>query len=547
MHPKLSARVSISAPQLSDGAGFFEFTPFMAFRNLLIVLGDQLDPESRLFESFDPQLDCIFMAEAMEESTHVWSSKVRIAFFLSAMRHFAQALRDKGWPLYYAHLDDPDTEKTLEGELGKSVTVLRPERLRLTQPGDLRVLESLERAARAHGLPLDRVEDTHFFSTLAEFEEHARGRRQLRLEFWYRELRLRHDILMSAEGPEGGRWNYDHENRSAFGAGGPPPVAPPRAFAPDAMTRTVIDLVNQRFETHPGSLEDFDWPVTVEAAEQALDDFIQVRLPLFGRYQDAMWTHQPWLYHSRLAAVMNVKLLSARRIVAASEAAYRSGAAPLEAVEGFIRQILGWREYVRGVYWLLMPDYLERNALEARAPLPSFYWSGHTDLVCLREALHQTLSLGYAHHIQRLMVLGLHALLLGVHPKAIHAWFLAVYVDAVEWVELPNVLGMSQYADGGVMASKPYVASGKYIERMSNYCKGCRYDPGVAVGETACPFTTLYWAFLDRHRASLAKNPRMSMQLKNLSRLDEPRLTAIRLQAERYRSSVFQQDDQDLE
>jgi deoxyribodipyrimidine photolyase-related protein len=297
----------------------------------------------------------------------------------------------------------------------------------------------------------------------------------------------------------------------------------------------VIDLVNTEFSDHPGTLDasasGFGWPVTRAQALEVLDRFITERLPLFGRYQDAMWTNEPWLFHSHLSVALNLKLLNAREVVNAAEAAYRTGQAPLASVEGFIRQILGWREYVRGIYWTLMPEYLERNALHADQELPAFFWTGKTDYACLRDTLTQTLKTGYAHHIQRLMITGLYGLLLGVAPKQIHAWYLSVYVDAVEWVELPNTLGMSQFADGGIMGSKPYAASGKYIDRMSNYCKGCRFDPSQSTGENACPFTTLYWDFLMRHEETLARNPRMVMQVRNLKRLSPETKTAIRNQA----------------
>jgi deoxyribodipyrimidine photolyase-related protein len=303
---------------------------------------------------------------------------------------------------------------------------------------------------------------------------------------------------------------------------------PPRSrFELDAVTRDVIALVDQRFAAHPGRLDSFAWPVTRAQALQALQAFVQQRLPLFGRYQDAMWPGDPWLYHAHLSAALNLKLLNPREVVAAAVAAHDAGHAPLASVEGFVRQILGWREYVRGIYWTQMPGYLERNALGADADLPHWYWTGATDMACLRDALEQTLTHGYANHIQRLMVTGLYALMLGVNPKQVHAWYLAVYVDAVEWVELPNTLGMSQYADGGLMGSKPYIATGKYIQRMSPHCKGCRYDPAERSGDNACPFTTLYWDFLMRHGTTLARNPRMALQVKNVARLTEAQKQAV--------------------
>jgi deoxyribodipyrimidine photolyase-related protein len=338
--------------------------------------------------------------------------------------------------------------------------------------------------------------------------------------------------------PVGGQWNFDADNRESFGKEGPPPIPARAQFAPDALTQEVLSLVAQRFADHPGSLESFAWPVTREHALQSLQRFIHERLPHFGQWQDAMWTGEVWLFHSHLAAALNLKLLTAREVVQAAQEAYARGHAGLSSVEGFIRQILGWREYVRGIYWMNMPQYLERNALGATRPLPAFFWNAQTDMACLRDALQLTLAHGYAHHIQRLMVTGLYALLLGVDPKAVHGWYLSVYVDAVEWVELPNTLGMSQFADGGLMASKPYAASGKYLQRMGNHCKGCRYDPAQATGERACPYTTLYWDFLLRHEEALAKNPRMVMQVKNLKRLDEGKRQAIAQQAQAHMKAV---------
>lgn len=507
-------------------------------RALLLVLGDQLNADSSVFDGADPALDRVWMAEVAEESTHVWSSKPRTTLFLSAMRHFRAALGTKGWQVQYSTLDDGANSGTLAGELRRACAQLRPERLVVTEPGDHRVRAALIGVAAELGLPLEIRVDRHFLSTVDDFRAHAAGRKQLRMEFFYREMRKRHGVLLEPDGsPVGGSWNFDAENRGSFGKQGPGLVPAPVRFVPDAITRDVIALVGSRFATHPGALADFDWPVTPDEARAALDDFITHRLAEFGRYQDAMWTAQPWLYHSRIAAAMNLKLLDPREVIAAAERAYSERHAPLEAVEGFIRQILGWREYVRGVYWSLMPEYAERNAMNAREPLPAFYWSGDTEMACLSDALGQTLRYGYAHHIQRLMVTGLYSLLLGVDPTAVHEWYLAVYVDAVEWVELPNTLGMSQYADGGVMASKPYVATGKYIQRMSDHCRGCRFDPAEAVGETACPFTTLYWDYLLRHEGALRGNQRMAMQLKNLTRLSPERRAAIQAQAATIRSS----------
>ena len=447
--------------------------------------------------------------------------------FLAAMRHFALALQDAGRPLHCTRLDAPGNLGSLAAQLQAAIRRLKPARLVMTAPGDWRVLQAIKNVAAAHDLPLDIREDRHFFSSIRDFAAHAKGRKSLRMEYFYREQSKRHGVLMQHDEPVGGQWNLDADNREAFGAAGPGAVPPREMFEPGAVTRDVIALVNTRFAHHPGRLDSFAWPVTRAQALQSLLAFIQHRLPLFGRYQDAMWPGDPWLYHAHLSAALNLKLLNPREVVAAAEAAHRDAEAPLASVEGFIRQILGWREYVRGVYWTQMPEYLERNALDAQQDLPAWFWTGATDMACLRDALAQSLEHGYANHIQRLMVTGLYALMLGVQPKQVHAWYLAVCVDAVEWVELPNTLGMSQYADGGVMGSKPYIATGKYIQRMSPHCKGCRYDPAQRSGDSACPYTTLYRDFLMRHEAALVKNPRLALQVKNVARLTDAQKQAV--------------------
>jgi deoxyribodipyrimidine photolyase-related protein len=496
-------------------------------QTLVLVLGDQLDLDAAAFDGFDAGSDAVWMAEVADESTQVWSSKPRTTVFLAAMRHFGQALKTAGRALHYTQLDVPGNAGSLAAQLQADIERLRPARLLMTAPGDWRVLQAIKAVADASGLPLEIREDRHFFVSVREFAAHAKGRKALRMEYFYREQRQRHGVLMQDGGPAGGQWNYDAENREAFGADGPGRLPPHSRFEPDEITREVIALVETRFAQHPGQLDGFAWPVTRAQALQSLRAFIDERLPLFGRYQDAMWPGDPWLHHSHLSAALNLKLLNPREVVAAAESAWRDGHAPLASVEGFIRQILGWREYVRGIYWTQMPGYLERNALDAQEDLPAWYWTGDTDMACLRDALAQTLTHGYANHIQRLMVTGLYALMLGVQPKQVHAWYLAVYVDAVEWAELPNTLGMSQYADGGVMGSKPYIATGKYIQRMSPHCAGCRYDPAQRSGDTACPYTTLYWDFLRRHEAVLARNPRMALQVKNLARLSGAQKQAV--------------------
>jgi deoxyribodipyrimidine photolyase-related protein len=506
-------------------------------RRLVLVLGDQLNPAHPLLATLDPAHDRVFMAEVREEATHVHSHKARIVLFLSAMRHFRDTLLARGLSISYLALDEhahPDYAAALAHEIEANP----PREIAMLQAGDYRLQSSIQATTRAAGLTLEIHADPHFFSDDESFSTWLEGRKQPRQEHFYRSLRRQTGILMRDGEPLGGQWNFDKANRKHFDRRGPPWTPPPLTFDPDATTREVIRLVEKEFPDHPGDLDTFDWPVTPESARDMLQDFIANRLELFGTYQDAMWTGEPFLYHSLLSTSLNLKLINPRDVLQAAEDALHEDIAPLACVEGFVRQILGWREYVRGIYRARMPDYAGSNALGADRELPAFFWTGDTDMVCLHETIGQTLRYGYAHHIQRLMVTGLFCLLLGVRPQSVHAWYLAVYVDAVEWVELPNTLGMSQYADGGYLASKPYVATGKYINRMSNYCKGCRYHPDRAVGDDACPYTTLYWDFLARHRDRFAQHPRTALQWRNLDRLDPDRLRDIRRQADALRASL---------
>ena len=511
-------------------------------RNLVFVLGDQLDPDSAAFDGFDPGSDGVAMAEVEGEARFVPNHKQRIALFLAAMRHFRARLEERGRRVRYRTLEETGGEGTegasLAGELATAVRELEPERVILLEPGRHGLRGELTDAAEGAGAGVEIRADRHFLCSRDEFEGWAEGRKSLLLETFYRHMRRRHAVLMDGDGPAGGDWNYDSENRESFGRDGPPQVKEPVHHRPDAVTREVLELVAERFPDLPGSLDAFDWPVTREEARRALADFVEHRLPSFGTYQDAMWTGRPWLFHSRLSTALNLRLLDPREVIEAAETAYRDGRAPINAVEGFVRQVLGWREFLRGVYHREMPGYIDSNALGADADLPELYWTGETDMACLREVVGQLLDHAYAHHIQRLMVTGLFALLHGVQPRQVHDWFMALHADSVEWVTLPNTVGMSQWADGGVVGTKPYVATGKYVDRMSDYCRSCRFDPAKATGEDACPFTTLYWDFLARHRERFAEHPRMALQVRNLERKDGDQLEAIRNRAEALRDTL---------
>jgi len=492
-------------------------------RNLILVLGDQLDPASSAFDDADHENDSVWMAEVHEENTYIPAHKQRILFFLSAMRHFRIELEQEGWTVHYHKLSSnpsADRGRSFVEVLERDLNRFSPERLIMTEPGDYRVEQAIRNYAEKNNLELEIRPDRHFYCSRQEFSEYAEGRKSLMLEYFYRELRKRHQILMDDEKtPVGGTWNLDHDNRESFSCEGPPSQVRPMSFQTDEITAEVSQLIQSRFDDHPGILDSFLLPVTRGDARRMLSHFIRHILPLFGTYEDAMWNDEPFLYHSRLSALLNVKLLTPQECVNAAVETYQSGDAPLNSVEGFVRQILGWREFVRGVYWLNMPEYAEMNHLNQTESLPSFFWTGETEMNCVRNSMQHVLQHGYAHHIHRLMVLGNIALSYGANPKEFHDWHMSMYIDAIDWVSLPNTLGMSQFGDGGIVGTKPYCSTGNYINKMSNFCSGCRYNYKQKSGEDACPITTFYWDFLDRNYDQLKENRRMTFPIKNIENL----------------------------
>lgn len=493
----------------------------------VVVLGDQLDLKNPALQANPPENAHVIMVESAAESTVVWVHKVRIALFLSAMRHFAEALRKAGYTVRYSSLSDSEN-RNLTDQVAYLCKQHGYTSIDMAEPGEWRLEQDMLAMAKRESIKLRMLEDSHYLCSRAEFAKWASSYKQMRMEYFYREMRKRTNVLMDGKEPIGGKWNFDADNRSAFPKSGPGNITPPAFFEPDEITRQVFDEVEERFSDHPGTLENFQWPVTRDQALKALDTFIEKRFENFGNYQDAMWTKTPFGWHSLVSSSINLHLLHPLEVIEKAEAAYRDGKVDIASAEGFIRQILGWREFMRGVYWLDMPKMREDNFLQAKLDLPKWFWTGNTHMNCLKDSIGQTLDHGYAHHIQRLMVIGNFALLAGLVPQQVEDWFLAVYVDAVEWVELPNVAGMALFANGGRFTSKPYIASGAYIKRMSNYCTGCKYNPAEKTGDKACPFTTLYWGFLDQHEKMLAANPRTGLMAKNIARLDDAQRTALR-------------------
>jgi deoxyribodipyrimidine photolyase-related protein len=507
---------------------------------LRVILGDQLSPTISSLHGADKTKDTILICEVQQEATYVKHHKKKLVFIFSAMRHFAQELRDAKYRVIYHKLDDATPVSRFSDAVTRAAQMGDFDEIVVTEPSEYRVLEEIKLWPDLLNLPVDIRPDTRFLASHSDFQNWSAGRKSLRMEYFYREMRKRYSILMEGDQPIGDQWNFDSDNRKAPNA----TLTIPDTFrlAPDDVTQEVCAMVEQLFPDHMGAATPFHFAVTAEGARAALQQFVEERLAFFGDYQDAMLQDEAWMFHAHIGLYLNTGLLLPLECIAAAEQAYHRGQAPLNAVEGFIRQILGWREFVRGLYWQNMPGYETLNFFDAQRDLPDFYWTADTRMNCLRQSVQETIDHAYAHHIQRLMVLGNFALLAGILPAQVNDWFLSVYADAFEWVELPNVSGMALFADGGKLASKPYASGGGYINKMSNYCKGCSYSVTAKNGPKACPFNYLYWDFLDRNRAKLRANPRVGMMYRVYDRMDADKQQAIRSDAEQFFKDLATQD-----
>ncbi len=508
------------------------------YKRLIFILGDQLSKRIASLQAADPKRDVVLMAEVATETTYVRHHKKKIAFVFSAMRHFAEELRKAGWTVDYVRYDEPENTGNFTGEVCRALKRNGDvDRVSVTEPGEWRVLQEIEAWEGCLGVPIELHNDNRFICSRVEFGRWAEGRKLLRMEDFYREMRRKTGLLMEKDGsPVGDKWNFDAQNRKPAKRGLFIPRLP--RFKADKTTEEVLRLVQSRFGNHFGDLSPFGFAVTAEQAEHLLATFIDEALPQFGDYQDAMLEGEPFLFHSLASFYINVGLLDPLEVCRRVEAAYQSGRVPLNAAEGYIRQVIGWREYVRGIYWLKMPGYADLNFFENKRRLPEFYWTAETDMACIKAVVDQTRVHAYAHHIQRLMVTGNFALIAGIDPAEVHEWYLAVYADAYEWVELPNTLGMSQFADGGLLGSKPYAASANYINKMSDYCGGCAYDAKSRSGKQACPFNFLYWDFLARNEDQLAGNHRMRMVYATWRKMAEADKRVLRAKAKSFLDEV---------
>ncbi len=502
-------------------------------KTLRLVLGDQLNQEHSWFEELNED-HLYVMMEMKQELTYVKHHVQKVIAFFLAMREFKRDLEAKGHQFLYLTLDNPENYHQLEKNVQRIIATHKIQRFEFQLPDEYRLDEQLASICQKLNIPFQAVDTEHFLTKREELGGFFKGKKQWLMESFYRYMRKKHGILMNGPDPIGGQWNFDHDNRNKM----PKDVSLP---VPKIFQKKVEDIQKLLDESGVATFGNIDpkkfiWPVSQTDAKELFQYFLSHLLPHFGRYQDAMTTKDWSLFHSRISFALNTKILNPKYVIEATEEYYRQHEEeiPLPAVEGFIRQILGWREYMRGIYWHHMPDYAKTNFFNHKRVLPEWYWTGKTKMKCLSHSIEQSLDYAYAHHIQRLMVTGNFALLAGIDPNEVDAWYLGVYIDAIEWVEITNTRGMSQFADGGVVATKPYVASANYMHKMGDYCSQCHYNYKSKTGEGSCPFNSLYWHFIDRNKEKLGKNPRMGMIYRVWGKNSEEKKNQILQQADTY-------------
>jgi deoxyribodipyrimidine photolyase-related protein len=499
-------------------------------KTLRLLLGDQLNSEHSWFDEVNPDVIYV-MAEMRQETDYVKHHIQKVVAFFLSMRNFSKELINKGHKVIYYKISDANNPHNLEQLILDLVEKNTIEQFEYQFPDEYRLDEQLKSICKKLSIPTKAFDSEHFYTSRNELTDFFKGKKQLLMESFYRIMRKKHDVLMVGDQPLDGKWNFDHNNRNQYKNEVPIPF--PLEF-PKNVTELIAEIESQNIETF-GSIDikNFNWPTSRNESLQLIDYFCEHLLAYFGTYQDSLFSGHKFLFHSRLSFAMNSKMIGPKEVVDAVISYYYQNQETIELaqVEGFVRQIFGWREYVRGIYWKEMPNYAQMNALENYNPLPDFFWTGKTKMKCLQHSISQSLSEAYAHHIQRLMVIGNFSLLAQLHPDEVDAWYLGVYIDAIEWVEMPNTRGMSQYADGGIVATKPYVSSGSYINKMSNYCSSCHYNVKEKLGEKACPFNSLYWHFLDEKKQHFANNQRMSMMLALLRKMNPEELAATKEKA----------------
>lgn len=496
-------------------------------KRLRLILGDQLNAAHDWYKETDA--DTLYlMAECRAETDYVRHHIQKVVGFFLAMRHFADHLREQGHEVLYLPLDGEQSRQSIADNVRWAIEEYEVECFEYQLPDEYRLDKELRKLCRELEIETTAVDTQHFLTERGGVAELFEGKKSYLLETFYRDIRKKYNILMEEDGetPITGRWNYDEENRKKL----PKKESIPEVLHFDRIVEDLVRMIEKQGVRTIGRIdaEHFSWPVTREECLQLLDDFTKKRLVKFGKYQDAMTDRHYLLFHSKLSFAMNTKMLHPLEVVNACIDAWREDdEIDIAQIEGFVRQIIGWREFMRGIYWAKMPEYAEKNFFGHSTPLPEWYWTGDTKMKCLHQAVNQSLDYAYAHHIQRLMVTGNFALLLGVHPDEVDAWYLGIYMDAIEWVEITNTRGMSQFADGGIVGTKPYVSSANYIHKMGDHCGNCPYDHKDKTGENACPFNSLYWDFYDRHEDKLSNNPRIGMMYHTWNRMDSDKQEAI--------------------
>ncbi|WP_439135354.1 cryptochrome/photolyase family protein [Pseudomaricurvus sp.] len=491
------------------------------YQTVRLILGDQLNAQHSWFDRPDDSV-LYLIAELKQEASYVKHHIQKLCAFFSAMEIFAKELSEKGHHVLHLTLDDTAQFKKLEDLIASTVKRFSAKVFQYQRPDEYRLLQQLNALKLADTINVFCVDSEHFLVPFEDMSGYVKPKQHNRMETFYRKMRKRFSLLMNGDQPLGGKWNYDGDNREKIKPKDLQDIPQPLLFSNDVDDK--LERINKHNVITFGRCDDnLLWPVSRDQSLQLLKHFCEYCLPLFGRFQDAMTCQHPdqWtLYHSRLSFAMNSKILSPQEVIAAAVDAYKQsdGLITLPQIEGFVRQILGWREYVRCVYWVNMPHYSQSNHLDAQRNLPEYFWDGNTKMNCMKQAIDQSLTYAYAHHIQRLMITGNFCLLTGIHPDQVDAWYLGIYIDAIEWVEMPNTRGMSQFADGGWIATKPYSAGGNYVNKMSDYCKSCHYKVKEKSSENACPLNSLYWNFMNQHRDRLANNPRIGMVYRSWDR-----------------------------
>lgn len=499
-------------------------------KTLRLLLGDQLNSEHSWFDEVNPNVMYV-MAEMRQETDYVKHHIQKVVAFFLSMRNFSEELINKSHQVVYYKISDSNNPHNLEQLILDLIEKNKIEQFEYQFPDEYRLDEQLKSICKKLAIPTKAVDSEHFYTSRNELADFFKGKKQLLMESFYRMMRKKHNVLMVGDQPLDGKWNFDHNNRNQYKNEVPIPF--PLEFHQN-VSEIIAEIESQNITTF-GSIDvkNFNWPTSRNESLQLIDYFCEHLLAHFGTYQDALFSGHKFLFHSRLSFAMNSKMISPKEVVDAVISYYYQNQETIELaqVEGFVRQIIGWREYVRGIYWKEMPNYAQMNTLENYNPLPEFFWTGKTKMKCMQHSISQSLLEAYVHHIQRLMVIGNFSLLAQLHPDEVDAWYLGVYIDAIEWVEMPNTRGMSQYADGGIVATKPYVSSGSYINKMSNYCGSCHYNVKEKLSEKACPFNSLYWHFLDEKKQHFANNQRMSMMLALLRKMKPEELAATKEKA----------------